>query len=152
MFSEEQIIHYNTFGYAIMRNVFTDSEIETMQGEFEATIRREPEFAPGEGESAETHMIMLGDDTPFFASLSEDERIHSPATQLFGEDALLWEWQGYRYKLLNGTKWHANDGDPTHGRYKYGARYQWPVFEPVRADTGPFASSLDRIFPSTSGR
>ena len=136
MFSEEQVIHYKTFGYAIMRNVFTENEIETMQEEFSTTMHREGEFAPQEGESTYKHMIMLGDDTPFFASLNEDERIYGPAKQVFGEDVVLWEWQGYRYYMPKGTFWHANDGDPTYGRYKYGARYQWPIFEPVRADTG----------------
>ncbi|NKB71045.1 MAG: hypothetical protein GKR89_28580 [Candidatus Latescibacteria bacterium] len=136
MFTPEQVIHYHTFGYVIMRQVFSRDEIKTMQEEFEIAAQRNPDFTPKAGESTSTHFIMLGDDTPFFATLTEDERLYGPARQIFGEDTLLWEWHGYRFCMFKGTHWHANDGDPTHGRYKYGARYQWPLFEPVTADTG----------------
>ncbi len=144
MITTDQVLHYNTFGYAVMRNVFTPDEIETMQKEFETAKAREGEFIPKEDVSTYAHMILLGDDTPFFASLTEDERLYGPAKQIFGEDTVLWEWHGYRYCMFKGTQWHANDGDPTLGRYRYGVRYQWPLFEPVRADTGAL-----RIIPGS---
>jgi hypothetical protein len=136
MFTEAQVLHYKTFGYVIMRKVFTPDEIKIMQEEFTVASQRHGEFSPTADESTFSHMIILGDDTPYFASLTEDERLYGPAKQVFGEDAVLWEWHGYRYCMFKGTLWHANDGDPTYGRYIYGARYQWPLFEPVRADTG----------------
>ena len=136
MFTPEQVIHYNTFGYVIMRQVFSPDEIKTMQEEFDIAAQRNGDFTPRPGESTFTHFITLGDDTPFFAALTQDERLYGPARQIFGEDTVLWEWHGYRYCMFKGTLWHANDGDPTHGRYKYGARYQWPLFEPVAAATG----------------
>ena len=55
MFSDEQIIHYKTFGYVIMRNVFTESEIETMQEEFETAVRRAGKFAPKERVDGNAH-------------------------------------------------------------------------------------------------
>ena len=125
MFTPDQVMHYQTFGYIIMRNVFTPAEIKTMQREFDTAMARTDDFTPTDGESTHTHAIMLGDDTPFFASLNEDQRICGPAQQTMGDDAVLWEWQGYRYCMFKGTFWHANDGDPTFGRYKYGARFQW---------------------------
>lgn len=144
MFTPDQVMHYQTFGYLIMRNVFTPAEIKTMQREFDTAMARTDDFTPTDGESTHTHAIMLGDDTPFFASLNEDQRICGPAQQTMGDDAVLWEWQGYRYCMFKGTFWHANDGDPTFGRYKYGARFQWPLFEPVAADTGAL-----RIIPGS---
>lgn len=136
MFTEEQVLHYKTFGYVIMRSVFTSSEMKSMQDEYEVVIRRLDAIAPYDGKTDSRHAIVLGDDTPFFAALTEDERLLRPAQQVFGEDAIMWEWHIYQYMTRNGTFWHANDGDPTHGRYLYGARYQWPLFEPVHADTG----------------
>lgn len=78
----------------------------------------------------------MGNDTPFFAALTEDKRLLQPTQPVFGDNDLLWEWQVYQYWTRNDTFWHANDGDPTHGRYLYGSRYQWPLFDPVTADTG----------------
>ena len=108
MFTPDQVMHYQTFGYIIMRNVFTPAEIKTMQREFDTAMARTDDFTPTDGESTYTHAIMLGDDTPFFASLNEDQRIYGPAQQTMGDDAVLWEWQGYRYCMFKGTFWHAN--------------------------------------------
>ena len=136
MFTEKQLIHYRTFGFVMMRGVFTPEEMKTMQEEFEMAVRRQDEIAPYDGKAAYRHTSVLGDDTPFFASLTEDERLYRSAQQIFGDDVILQEWHIYQYFARTGTFWHANDGDPTHGRYIYGARYQFPVFEPVRADSG----------------
>lgn len=136
MFNPQQVLHYETFGYVVMRNVFSAAEIETMQREFVQAMEHVADFVPTPGESTYVHSNLLGDDTPFFAELTEDERLYSPARQVMGEDAMMWEWKGYRYCQFKGTPWHANDGDPTYGRHLYGARYQWPIFEQVTADTG----------------
>ena len=136
MFSDDEVLHYKTFGYVVMRSVFTAAEMERMREEFEIARAREDALAPHDGTHNHRVCKVLGDDTPFFAGLTDDERLLRPAQQTFGDDVLLWEWQVYQYWTTEGTFWHANDGDPTHGRYLYGARYQWPVFEPVTADTG----------------
>ena len=68
MFTPDQVMHYQTFGYIIMRNVFTPAEIKTMQREFDTAMARTDDFTPTDGESTHTHAIMLGDDTPFLAS------------------------------------------------------------------------------------
>ena len=136
MLSAEQVLHYETFGYVVMRGVFSAAEIKTMQWGFEQAVERAADFTPTPGESTYASLSLLGDATPFFASLTEDERLYGPARQVMGEGAIVWEWKGYRYCQFKGTLWHANDGDPTYGRYLYGARYQWPVFESVKADTG----------------
>jgi len=144
MFTKQQVLHYKTFGYVIMRNVFSKDEIKVMETEFETAMKREEVFTPKQGENSFGVHVMVGNDTPFVASLTEDERLYQPSKQVFGEDVVLQEWQGYQYSMINGTFWHCNDGDPTLGRYRYGARYQWPVFEPVRADTGAL-----RILPGS---
>jgi len=144
MFTPEQLLHYQTFGYAIMRNVFASQEVETMQREFSTAMARHDGFEPTAGESTFAHEIMLGHETSFFASLNEDERFYGAARQGMGEDVVLWEWQGYRYFMFRDTQWHANDGDPTRGRHKYGVRFQWPVFKTAAADSGAL-----RIIPGS---
>jgi|GEM_PF-4335968 len=136
MFNPEQVLLYQTFGYVVMREVFSAGEIETMRREFDKAMERVADFVPTPGESTYAHSNLLGDATPFFASLTEDERLYGPARQVMGEDTMMWEWKGYRYCQFKGTPWHANNGDPTYGRHLYGARCQWPIFEQVTADTG----------------
>jgi ectoine hydroxylase-related dioxygenase (phytanoyl-CoA dioxygenase family) len=136
MLSEQQLLHYRTFGYVIIRNVFTPDEIRTMEKEFDATVERDGEIVPKANETNHQHMLILGDDSPFSAALTEDERLYGPATQVCGQDAVLWEWRAYRWFTFKGTEWHCNDGDATLGCYLYGLIYQWPVFAPVHADIG----------------
>ena len=71
-------------------------------------------------------------DTPFYASLIEDPRFYKPVTQWFGEKSFGFEIHSYRY--VNDTRWHYNDGSPN--IYGYGAKYQFPLYEPVTAQTG----------------
>ena len=136
MFTAEEVLHYTTFGFQVMRDVFMQDEVKTMQEEFEVAVRRQDRIAPYDGKRTNRHMQLVGDDTPFFASLTEDERLYGPARQIFGQNVIMLEWRAYQYFTRDGTFWHGNDGDVTHGRYLYGARYQFPVFEPVRAETG----------------
>ena len=73
MFNPQQVLHYETFGYVVMRNVFSAAEIETMQREFDQAMERIADFVPTPCESTYAHSNLLGDDTPFFAELTEDE-------------------------------------------------------------------------------
>ena len=62
----------------------------------------------------------------------EDPRFHVPASQLFGDDIFGLETNSYRY--TSNTQWHFNDGAPN--RHGYGAKYQFPIFDKVDAQTG----------------
>lgn len=49
MFTDGKILHYKTFGYMIMRSVFTAVEIEKMQKEFDIARKREDAIARHDG-------------------------------------------------------------------------------------------------------
>ena len=132
MLTDDQVRQFELFGFVVLRNIFTEREVATLQAEFEYGARRTQE-SEGEFDGTETHTFsMLGEDTPFYSSLLEDPRFYGPASQLFGDDVFGLEINSYRY--VTNTPWHFNDGSPNiHG---YGPKYQFPVFEPTRADTG----------------
>lgn len=132
MLTEYQVQQFNIFGFVILKNILANAEIKTLQSEFKyASDRNETEVGSFDGKQAHT-FSMLGMDTPFYSSLLEDPRFHEPAVELFGSDVFGLETNSYRY--VTNTNWHFNDGSPNiHG---YGAKYQFPIFDPVKADTG----------------
>ncbi len=158
MLTDDQVQQFKLFGFIILRNLFTDGEMETLRTEFMHAAERNEESA-GTFDGTETHIIsMLGEDTPFYSSLLEDPRFYGPASQLFGDDVFGLETNAYRY--VSNSPWHFNDGAPNiHG---YGPKYQFPVFEPTMADTGalrfvpgshrdPWQSELTQWWPLARG-
>lgn len=49
MFTDNKLLHYKTFGYMIMRSVFTAVEIEKMQQDFNIASEREDATARHNG-------------------------------------------------------------------------------------------------------
>jgi hypothetical protein len=135
MLTDAQLRYFNTFGFIVLRNFFAPDEIKIMIDEFAVGIERANAHEPYDG--SESHVfLLLGDDTPFGASIMEDARFLSIAKQSFGPD--LWGFMHLAYRYISGgTEWHANDGSITHSRdYGFGPKFQWPLHAPVRADSG----------------
>ena len=158
MLTDDQVKQFELFGFVVLKEIFTENEVATLQEEFEYGAKRTQESA-GEFDGTETHTFsMLGEDTSFYSSLLEDSRFYGPASQLYGDDVFGLEINSYRY--ISNSPWHFNDGSPNiHG---YGPKYQFPVFEPTRADTGalrfvpgshkdPWQSELTNWWPLTRG-
>ena len=158
MLTDDQVRQFELFGFVILRDIFTEGELATLRAEFGYGAERTQE-SEGEFDGTETHTFsMLGEDTPFYSSLLEDSRFYGPASQLYGDDVFGLEINSYRY--ISNSPWHFNDGSPNiHG---YGPKYQFPVFEPTRADTGalrfvpgshkdPWQSELTNWWPLTRG-
>ena len=49
MFTDNKLLHYKTFGYMIMRSVFTTVEIDNMQKDFDIASEREDAIARHDG-------------------------------------------------------------------------------------------------------
>ena len=135
MLSEEQLRYFNKFGFVVLRDFFTRDEMRIMIDEFDVGIAHVNAHEPCDG--SKFHCFsMLGDDTPFGAALLEDDRFLSIARQSFGDDVVGFMHLAYRYEA-GGTEWHANDGSITHSNeFGFGPKFQWPLHEPVGADTG----------------
>lgn len=132
MLTKDQVSQFELFGFVILRGIFTAAELKTLRAEFEhAATRNEEEVGSFDGEQLQ-YFSMLGEDTPFYSSLPEDRRFYEPAAQLFGDDIFPLEVNSYRY--VGDSAWHFNDGAPN--RHGYGAKYQFPLFDPVTANTG----------------
>ena len=127
MLTEEQVRQFRTFGFAVMKGVFTGDEIKTIQGEFDRRAAVASSHEPFDG-TKRHNLNMMGDDTPFFASLLEDPRFADAADQMYGE-ALGQSADANRY--VTNTSWHYDAG-----AYEgYGVKFAM-YLQPVRADTG----------------
>ena len=74
MLSEDQMAHFKTFGFVVMRSVLTEDELKTVQAEFDHRAAVASGYEPFDG-TKRHGFDMMGVDTPFYASLMEDRRL-----------------------------------------------------------------------------
>lgn len=131
MLTEQQVNHFNTFGFLIFRQLFSPEEMKTINAEFEHALTAAYRHAPFDG--TYRHWVRtMGPDTPFFGGLLEDPRFYEPTEQLYGEDALGIISDANRY--VGHTRWHPDHYvDPTEDCY--GVKFAY-YLEPVGAETG----------------
>ena len=135
MLTPGQIAHFKAFGFVIMRSVFSKDEFKTIQAEFDHRAAVASSYEPFDGSKSHT-FNMMGDDTPFFASLLEDSRFAEAAEQMFG-DVLAYIADAKRY--VGNTSWHYDGGS-----YDDSGVHFVMYLQPVRADTGAL-----RIIPGS---
>ena len=128
MLTQQQIHHFNTFGFIILRQVFSKDELQTINCEVMQRMESAYQHAPFDG--TKRHWVpMLERETPFFASLLEDPRFYKIAEQLYGEDVFGIASDANRY--VGDTKWHPD----TQSVHQYGIKFAF-YLEPVDAETG----------------
>jgi len=121
-------LFYQTFGFLALRRLFSPDEVETINQELIRRLDAVYHDRPFDG--AMRHgAAMMGPDTPYFASLLEDQRFLGAARQLYGDDVIASGLSGNRY--VGNSDWHP-DVDATHPGGPKFAIY----LEPVEADTG----------------
>ena len=106
--TEEQVQHFETFGFLIRRQVFSQAEIDRLDEEFDhylATIKDEFEKKVGQGRGW-PNWSNLNPDTPFMAGLLEDPRIYVPTEQLQGEDTVPLYSNANSFR--NDSNWHPD--------------------------------------------
>ena len=108
MLTEEQLQHFKTFGFVILRRVLTRDELKTIQTEFDHRASVVSSYEPFDG-TKRHNFNMMGGNTPFFASLMEDPRFVEAAEQMYGE-VLGRGSDGNRY--VKNTFWHYDPGCP----------------------------------------
>ena len=138
MLTAEQIAHFKTFGFVILRSVLTKDELKTIQVEFDRRAAVVTSYEPFDG-TKRHNFNMMGDDTPFFASLMEDPRFVESAEQIFG-DVLGRGSDGNRY--VRNTFWHNDPGCPE----AYGVKFAI-YLRRMRADNGAL-----RLIPGSNRR
>lgn len=104
--TERQILHFETFGFLVRRQVFKPEEIEKINEEFSRRrVSILAELDPKEKKNFRTWPIR-NPGTPFIASLLEDPRIYVPSEQLVGEDSVLFQSNCNSYSV--DTNWHSD--------------------------------------------
>ena len=130
MLTEEQLAHFRTFGFVILRDLFTQEEVEILDAEFDNSCERASSYVPFDGNQRHSFHFR-GEDGPFFASLMEDPRFAGTAEQLFGEDVFAINCPGGLRFVNKGTKWHPD----TVNINQYGVKFGF-YLQPLRADSG----------------
>jgi ectoine hydroxylase-related dioxygenase (phytanoyl-CoA dioxygenase family) len=141
--SDEQVRFFKTFGYLVMRNVFSSDELAVINREFDQTLTSQYTHAPYDGTKRHWSM-MMDEDTPLFAQLLEDPRFLLPARQFFGPDVLGIAIDANRY--TGNTGWHPDTVSPL----QYGVKFAF-YLQPVAAETGALRviPATHRLFPFT---
>ena len=128
MLTEQQIMHFQTFGFLICRQLFTPDELKTINAEFDRGLTAAYRHAPFDG--ARRHWVRtMGPETPFFASLLEDSRFCEAAEQFCGEDVIGLVSDANRY--VGNTGWHPD----TASTHQYGVKFAY-YLQPVDANSG----------------
>ena len=131
MLTEQQLSHFQTFGFLVFRQLFSRDELKTIYAEFKHGLESAYHNQPFDG----THrywVTMMGPETPFFATLLEDPRFCETAEQLYGEDVMGVGTDANRY--VGNTHWHP-DHDAAPAKDCYGVKFAY-YLEPVDADSG----------------
>ena len=114
--TEQQLSHFDTFGFVVFRQLLIPSEIEQFSKEFDAGLDSWlPEGAKHDG-SARHYATLMDSITPFAASLLDDPRFADAAERFMGADSIGIAADGNYY--VGDTQWHPDghrlreDGTP----------------------------------------
>ena len=127
MLDSQQLKYFKTFGFVVMKNVFTSEELNTINQEFKHRAEVASEYKEFDG-SVRHNLRMMSNDTPFFASLLEDTRFAKAAEQMFGK-VIGYNIDADRY--TGDTVWHYDAG----GYEDIGVKFAF-YLQPVGAETG----------------
>ena len=107
--TEQQIQHFETFGFLVRRQVFSLEEIDRINEEFgkylNTIIDEFDQKKDGRFRKWPT-WSNLNPETPYIANLWEDPRIYVPTEQLLGEDTVPVHSTANSFR--EGTAWHPD--------------------------------------------
>ena len=103
MLTSEQIAYFNTFGFLVLRQVFTADEVETIHRETDEIFDGARGGKPYSGKLEVIHPFF--ERRPFMASLVADDRIYSICEGLLGPEFFLDVTEGWRH--TGTTTWHG---------------------------------------------
>ena len=134
MLTQDQIDHFHTFGFLVLRQLLTQDEAARMKREAEQVMGKIP---------VETSMRKMPtfffERSRFLTSLLEDDRIYSIGNDLIGPDFLL-ESTGGCFRF-GDTPWHGGRGKHTEVLLCIKIAF---YLDPVTKDTGCL-----RVIPGT---
>jgi ectoine hydroxylase-related dioxygenase (phytanoyl-CoA dioxygenase family) len=128
MLSQPQQAYFETFGFIVMRGLFSADEMAAIGRDFDDVLAQDRQGQPFDGASRQAVLGFI-EKRPLLSSLAEDDRIYEPIEQLLGQGFV---WIGSDGNLYVGdTGWHPDGSNLGYGRIKV-AFY----LDRVRADSG----------------
>ena len=128
MLTQQQVQHFETFGFLVIRAAFSAAEMAAITAEFEASLLDDRGGRAFGGEERQAVFGMV-ERRPQLMQLAEDDRIFGPMEQILGE-GFVWVGSDGNY-WVGDTQWHPDRHDRT-----------WPLIkaslylDPVTRETG----------------
>ena len=105
MLSTEQIAHFETFGFLVLRQLFTANEMSVLAQEGREIFANERGDTPAD--EAETQdIVQFFERKPYLSGLVDDDRVYEIGVDLLGPDFILHATSGAR--RIGDTSWHAD--------------------------------------------
>ena len=128
MLSNEQLAFFDTFGYLIVRQAFSQDEATEISQEFDRVLERDRQGHPSAGTK---RRVLYGffEKSPLLMGLLDDDRIYEAAGQLLGPG---FSWMVSEGNLFVGnTRWH-----PDSTRLDFAPLKITMYLDPLTRDTG----------------
>ena len=106
----QQIDHFHTFGFLVLKGWLTPEEHATLAAEHELGLDEEYRDNPFDG-TGRHNVQMLSDATPLHVALTEDERFAGLAAQLYGDDVFFAGADANRY--VGASDYHPGETHKT---------------------------------------
>ena len=109
--SPEQIAHFNSFGFLVLRQAFDAREVDRIRNSFEVVIARALEKEGKHRDRIDTRITVdpgFCHGHPDLLALLEDDRIAQTVQDLVGPDTFFKGSDGHLY--MGDTGWHADTG------------------------------------------
>ena len=135
MLTDQQVLHFKTFGFIALPGLFPPDEMAEIEREFEEVVVEERQGRPFLGEKRQAVMA-FAELRPKLMSLLDDDRIYEPMEQLLGPDCLWWGSDGNLY--VGDTTWHPDAADR---RWATAASRSRSTSTPSRGTAAAYASS-----------
>lgn len=123
-----QIAHFDTFGYLVLRGLFSAEEMAVIDREFEEVMAEDRAGESFRGDKRHA-VVACAEKRPALRSVIDDDRIYGAMEDLLGPDLIWFGSDGNYY--TGDTAWHSDGTVMDIGRIKV-AFY----LDPVTLDTG----------------
>ena len=106
MLTRDQISHFHTFGFVVLRQVFDAGEVAVIRREADEIFAEARNGAPAGGETQ--YVQPFFERKPYLGTLVDDDRVYGIGVDLLGPDFILLQTEG---RARSGaTPWHGAPG------------------------------------------
>ncbi len=106
MLTQEQISHFHTFGFVVLRQVFDPDEVAVIRHEADEIFAEHRDWGPVTDETQ--YVQPFFERKPYLSTLPEDDRVYGIGVDLVGPDFILAQTEGRA--RAGDTPWHGAPG------------------------------------------